>query len=43
MTCEDEGVEEALTILKDLESKCAQNLGWLRAMKNKVLGRSVSI
>lgn len=40
MTCEEDSLEKAMNILKDLESKCAQNLGWLRAMKNKVLGKN---
>ena len=41
MTCEEDSLEKATAILKDVESRCAQNLGWLRAMKNKVFGRNV--
>lgn len=40
MTCEEDSLEKATGILRDVESRCAQSLGWLRAMKNKVFGRN---
>lgn len=43
MTFEEDSLEEAMVVLKELEGKCAQNLGWIRAMKNRVFGKSVSI
>ncbi|XP_073997165.1 tetratricopeptide repeat protein 39C-like [Rhodnius prolixus] len=40
MTFEEDSLEEAMVVLKELEGKCAQNLGWIRAMKNRVFGKS---
>lgn len=38
MTFEDDKLEEALQTLRDIEKRCAQDVGWLKSMKNKVFG-----
>lgn len=38
MTFEDDKLEEALQTLRDIERRCAQDVGWLKSMKNKVFG-----
>ncbi|XP_067006614.2 tetratricopeptide repeat protein 39C [Anabrus simplex] len=38
MTFEEEKLQESLQTLKDMEKRCAQDIGWLKAMRNKVFG-----
>ncbi|XP_015590693.1 tetratricopeptide repeat protein 39C isoform X2 [Cephus cinctus] len=39
MTFEDEKLLEATQLLKEMEKECAGNIGWLKLMKSKVLGK----
>lgn len=38
MTFEDDKLDEAIQTLKDIERRCAQDVGWLKSMRNKVFG-----
>ncbi|BET01636.1 IHypothetical protein2 [Nesidiocoris tenuis] len=38
MSMSEDDLEEAQNILKDLESRCSQNTGWLSAIKSKMFG-----
>ncbi|KAJ9581243.1 hypothetical protein L9F63_023569 [Diploptera punctata] len=38
MTFEEEKLQESLQTLRDMEKRCAQDIGWLKAVKNKVFG-----
>jgi hypothetical protein len=38
MTFEDEKLQESLQTLRDMEKRCAQDMGWLKAVRNKVFG-----
>lgn len=38
MTFEESMINQAFTVLKDLEKRCAHNLGWLKSMRSKMLG-----
>lgn len=38
MTFEDEKLQEAMQVLKDMEKRCAQDMGWMKTVKNKVFG-----
>jgi hypothetical protein len=42
MTFEDEKLQESLQALRDMEKKCAQDIGWLKSVKNKVFGSDVN-
>lgn len=38
MSYEDEKLSIALATLRETEQRCANDIGWLKAMKNKVMG-----
>jgi len=38
MTFEEEKLQEAMQVLKDMEKRCAQDMGWIKTVKNKVFG-----
>ncbi|PSN55659.1 Tetratricopeptide repeat protein 39C [Blattella germanica] len=38
MTFEDEKLQESLQTLRDMEKRCAQDIGWLKAVRNKMFG-----
>jgi hypothetical protein len=38
MTFEEEKVQESLQTLRDMEKRCAQDIGWLKAVRNKMFG-----
>lgn len=38
MTFEEEKLQESLQTLRDMEKRCAQDIGWLKTVKNKVFG-----
>ncbi|XP_065341993.1 tetratricopeptide repeat protein 39C-like isoform X1 [Cloeon dipterum] len=40
MTFEEEKLQEAVQVLKDMEKRCAQDMGWIKTVKNKVFGAS---
>lgn len=41
MSYEDEKLSIALATLKETEQRCANDIGWLKAMKNKVMGLEI--
>lgn len=36
MTFEDDKLQQAMLLLKDMERECASDIGWLKSMKSKV-------
>ncbi|KAF4523049.1 hypothetical protein B566_EDAN012778 [Ephemera danica] len=42
MTFEEEKLQESLEVLRDMEKKCAQDIGWLKSVRNKVFGADYS-
>ncbi|XP_015428685.1 PREDICTED: tetratricopeptide repeat protein 39C-like [Dufourea novaeangliae] len=36
MTFEDDNLEQAMELLKDMERECARDIGWLKSMKSQV-------
>ncbi|XP_046659988.1 tetratricopeptide repeat protein 39C-like [Homalodisca vitripennis] len=38
MSFEEEMLTEAQTVLRNVERRCAQDIGWLKSMRNKVFG-----
>ncbi|XP_076242500.1 tetratricopeptide repeat protein 39C [Calliopsis andreniformis] len=36
MTFEDDKLQQAIMLLKDMERECASDIGWLKSMKNKM-------
>jgi hypothetical protein len=38
MTFEDEELQESLQTLRDMEKRCAQDIGWLKTVRNKMFG-----
>lgn len=38
MSFEDDMLAESLTTLREIEKRCAQDIGWLKSMRNKVFG-----
>lgn len=36
MTFEDDKLQQAMTLLKDMERECASDIGWLKSMRCKV-------
>lgn len=38
MTFEEEKLQESLQTLRDMEKRCAQDIGWLKSVRNKVFG-----
>lgn len=36
MTFEEEKLEQAIMLLKDMERECASEVGWLKSMRSKV-------
>jgi hypothetical protein len=42
MTFEDEKLQESLQTLRDMEKRCAQDIGWLKAVRNKMFGNDNS-
>nr|CAD7395629.1 unnamed protein product [Timema poppensis] len=38
MTFEDEKLQESLQTLRDMEKRCAQDIGWIKTVCNKVFG-----
>lgn len=38
MTFEDDKLQQAMLLLKDMERECAGDIGWLKSMKSKVFG-----
>lgn len=36
MTFEDDKLEQAIVLLKDMERECASDIGWLKSMKSRV-------
>lgn len=36
MTYEDDKLEQALSMLKEMERECAGDIGWLKSVKNKM-------
>lgn len=38
MSFEEEMLAESLATLKEMEKRCAQDIGWLKSMRNKVFG-----
>jgi hypothetical protein len=43
MTFEDEKLQESLQTLRDMEKRCAQDIGWLKAVRNKMFGSDNSV
>lgn len=43
MTFEDEKLQEAMQVLKDMEKRCAQDMGWMKTVKNKVFGAATAV
>jgi hypothetical protein len=43
MTFEDEKLQEAMQVLKDMEKRCAQDMGWMKTVKNKVFGAASAV
>jgi hypothetical protein len=42
MTFEDEKLQESLQTLRDMEKRCAQDIGWLKVVRNKMFGSDSS-
>jgi len=42
MTFEDEKLQESLQTLRDMEKRCAQDIGWLKVVRYKVFGSDSS-
>jgi hypothetical protein len=38
MTFEDEKLQESLQTLRDMEKRCAQDIGWLKVVRNRMFG-----
>jgi hypothetical protein len=38
MTFEEEKLQEAMQVLKDMEKRCAHDMGWIKTVKSKVFG-----
>lgn len=36
MTFEDDKLQQAMLLLKDMERECASDIGWLKSVKNKM-------
>lgn len=36
MTFEDDKLQQAMLLLKDMERECAGDIGWLKSVKSKV-------
>lgn len=36
MTFEDDKLQQAMLLLKDMERECASDIGWLKSVKSKV-------
>lgn len=43
MTFEDDKLQESLQTLRDMEKRCAQDIGWLKAVRNKMFGSDNSL
>lgn len=43
MTFEEDKLNSCMSELRALERRCASDIGWLKSMRNKVFGESVSI
>lgn len=39
MSFEEDKLEVTLTVLRDMEKRCASDVGWLKSIKGKVLGQ----
>lgn len=39
MTFEDDKLQESLQTLRDMEKRCVQDIGWLKAVRNRVFGQ----
>ncbi|XP_058804893.1 tetratricopeptide repeat protein 39C-like [Phymastichus coffea] len=42
MTFEDDKLQQAVQLLRDMERECAGDIGWLRSMKTRVFGEDTS-
>lgn len=42
MTFEDDLLTESMAELRDMEKRCAQDIGWLKSVRNKVFGTILS-
>jgi hypothetical protein len=38
MTFEDDKLQEAVQLLRDMERECAGDIGWLKSMRTRVFG-----
>lgn len=36
MSFEDDKLQQAMLLLRDMERECANDIGWLKSMKNRV-------